>query len=359
MENILRAIAVDDEDISLNRICRLIRENPNLELVACYTDPQEALKNIAKDMADVAFLDIEMPNINGLELADRIANENHHAELIFVTAFDKYALQAFQAHAIGYLLKPVEQEQINEEVSRLLHILNRPKVEKETQKLYLRCFGGFECSLNNVDGEKILFRTAKALELIAYLHDKQGEFVSSDKIMEELWPHMDAKRAADNFHTTTYYVRKTLSENRLPDVMVYKRGGYALKIENVQSDLKEFLSCKQLENSSKCYKGIYLEGKDYHWAVEKRLKLEMDFEYTQLNLAEKYAKDKKYSEALHVLRNLIVQIPFSEEANKKLMILYMETGQRHLAVKAYKTYAAILKKEYGVKPSDEIKNIFK
>lgn len=359
MKNILKVIAIDDEEIALNRICRLIGQNQNLELVRRYTDSEEVLKNMILDKVDIAFLDIEMPKFNGLELAEIMINENPNLEVIFVTAYDKYALQAFQSHAIGYLLKPVEQVEIDYHVDRILSRFNRQNGEKQKDILYLKTFGGFECSLNHRYGEKITFRTTKALELLAYLHDKQGEYASGDKIMEELWPQMDAKRAADNFHTTAYYLRKALTEAGFSDILICKKGEYVLNKENMQSDLKELLSSQNFENAAKYYKGIYLDGKDYSWAIGKRVKYEIYFEKTQLSLEDKYIKEKRNPDAIQVLKILLEHIPSSEEGNKKLILLYIEMDQRQNAMKVYKTYSDILKKDFGVKPTEEIKNILK
>lgn len=368
MERILRAIAVDDEDIALKRISRLIGKNKNLTLVGSYSDSEEALKKVISDKIDVVFLDIEMSGMNGLELAEQLMNNNPNLEVIFVTAFDKYALKAFQVNAIGYLLKPIEEDQINAQIEKLLLRLNWSSTVEISKKLFIRCFGGFECTLDDELNERLDFRTAKALELLAYLNDKQGKIATRDEIIEDLWNDMDAERATNNFYTTTYYLRKAFSEKGISDIMLYKNSGYYLNKEKLQSDLDNFtaalgklyqdkLSIEELEGLSEFYKGAYLQGKDYIWATEKQLKFELDFERIQLNLTDKYIKEKMYLAALISIKKLLKHICLSEEGNKKLILIYIETGEKQKAIATYKDYCMLLKNELGVKPTFEITNI--
>jgi Response regulator containing CheY-like receiver and SARP domains len=363
-----RAIAVDDEDIALERLGKLIGEDENLMLVGSYLDPEEALKRASDDTADVAFVDIEMPYMDGLELAENLMNKNPALEVIFVTAYDKYALQAFQAHAIGYLLKPVEALDIKEQVENLMRRLNRNKADILNNKLYIRCFGCFECSFGENGVESLGFRTAKALELVAFLNHRRGGSASRDEIIEALWPDMDVERAAKNFHATTHYVRKALAEKGLSDILICMRGRYALKNDRLISDLEQFsvisgesniknLSLQHLETASGVYRGSYLGDQDYPWARENQLKYETEFEFLQILIADAYSKEKRFLEAVRSLRKILEYIPLSEEGNKKLIRLYIEAGDKNKAITIYKSYEALLEKELGVEVSEEIKNM--
>ena len=100
---------VDDEKLALSRLKRLLNEN-NIDDIVEFNNPIDALKEITKTKFDVVFLDISMPNISGFELADSIINIEPKTFIVFQTAFEEFALKAFQSGGIGYLVKPIESK---------------------------------------------------------------------------------------------------------------------------------------------------------------------------------------------------------------------------------------------------------
>lgn len=104
----LNCIAVDDEPLALQLLCDYIQKTPYLNLVASYTSSVEALKSIHEDQIHIAFLDIRMPDLSGIDLAkilNRAANRSS-LRVILTTAFDHYAIDGFKVDALDYLLKP-------------------------------------------------------------------------------------------------------------------------------------------------------------------------------------------------------------------------------------------------------------
>ena len=102
---------VDDEKLALSRLQRLLNEN-GIEDIAAFNNPVDALKEITKTKFDAVFLDISMPNISGFELADSIIALEPKTFIVFQTAYEEYALEAFKKGGIGYLVKPIESEAI-------------------------------------------------------------------------------------------------------------------------------------------------------------------------------------------------------------------------------------------------------
>ena len=98
---------VDDESLALSRLKRLLNEN-GIEDITAFDNPIEALKEITKTRFDVVFLDISMPNITGLELADSIIQIEPKTFIVFQTAYEEFALEAFKNGGMGYLVKPIE-----------------------------------------------------------------------------------------------------------------------------------------------------------------------------------------------------------------------------------------------------------
>lgn len=102
---------VDDESLALSRLKRLLNEN-GIEDITAFDNPIEALKEITKTKFDVVFLDISMPNITGLELADSIIQLEPKTFIIFQTAYSEFALEAYKSGGMGYLVKPIESNDI-------------------------------------------------------------------------------------------------------------------------------------------------------------------------------------------------------------------------------------------------------
>lgn len=104
---ILKCCVIDDEPLASQLIASYIKKTPFLQLVGTYSSAQEAIKTILENQIDLVFLDIEMPQLNGLEFAKIIPSTTR---IVFTTAYDKYAIQGFKVDALDYLLKPVSYE---------------------------------------------------------------------------------------------------------------------------------------------------------------------------------------------------------------------------------------------------------
>ena len=112
----IRAFVVDDEKLAVQRLMRLLADTGRVTVAGSATDPHDALDALRGTDVDVVFLDIQMPEINGLELVERL---DRNIPVIFTTAYDKYALEAFAVNSIDYLLKPVETERLAKALDKL------------------------------------------------------------------------------------------------------------------------------------------------------------------------------------------------------------------------------------------------
>ncbi|MBP3426122.1 MAG: response regulator transcription factor [Rikenellaceae bacterium] len=113
----LKCIIVDDEPLALELLEEYVRRTPELELLARCIDGVAALKMMEENPVDLAFLDIQMPQVNGLELAHRVGK---NTKVVFTTAFEQYALEGFKADAIDYLLKPFNYDEFRHAVDKAL-----------------------------------------------------------------------------------------------------------------------------------------------------------------------------------------------------------------------------------------------
>lgn len=122
----IKALIVDDEPIARDRVRRMLREESDIEIVGESGNGKEAVTFINENKPDLVFLDIQMPEMTGFEALQEI-NPNKTPAIIFVTAYDQYAIQAFDVHAIDYLLKPFNRERFKRAIERA-----REQVEKAT-----------------------------------------------------------------------------------------------------------------------------------------------------------------------------------------------------------------------------------
>jgi len=130
MENaLLRAYLVDDEPLAIERLERLLASLGGLDLAGHATDPAIALDFLNRETIDVLFLDIQMPGMNGFELLSRMDVQPF---VIFTTAYDEYALKAFEVNSIDYLVKPIEPEQLARALNKLDRL--RPPVKPDWQQ---------------------------------------------------------------------------------------------------------------------------------------------------------------------------------------------------------------------------------
>ena len=116
---LLRAFLVDDEQLAVERMRRLLAAFPEIEIAGAATDPFAAVATLSdpnSQPVDVLFLDIQMPGMNGFELLARLANQPF---VIFTTAFDQHALRAFETNAIDYLLKPIDTDHLERALNKL------------------------------------------------------------------------------------------------------------------------------------------------------------------------------------------------------------------------------------------------
>jgi two-component system LytT family response regulator len=127
-----RAYLVDDEPLALRRLERLLRERDTLEIAGACSDPLKAAGEIELIRPDVLFLDIQMPEITGFELLARL---DVQPLVVFTTAYDQYALRAFEVNSVDYLLKPVEEAQLHRALAKLQRMAGGESPRPDLQAL--------------------------------------------------------------------------------------------------------------------------------------------------------------------------------------------------------------------------------
>lgn len=250
----MKILVVDDEKIALKRIVRVLsRLYPEADIVSTQ-DPGTAEMLFDQDV-DIAFLDIEMPGMTGIELGKILMSKKKNLNLIYLTAYSEYALEAYHMHASGYLTKPIDEYQLMEEMENLRFLLSRRE-----SVLTVKCFGNFEAFLS---GRPIHFSRSSSKEVLAYLVDRRGSSVTIDEICASFWEDLDEiEKKKSNIRTTIKALRKTLEENDLKDVLISHRNSYAVDPSRIECDYYKYLEGS--EEGKKLFQGEYMS--QYSWA---------------------------------------------------------------------------------------------
>lgn len=254
----MKCLIADDEPLILRDIHRtaiaVLGEDTQFLLAE---DSDEAVAAIEresrdKDPVQIAFLDIEMPRISGLEIAKRIQKISPNTNIIFCTGYDKYALEALELYVSGFIMKPVNKSKMTKAVENLRYPI---------RKLNIKCFGTFEVFFGD---SPVRFKRSQSMEVLAYLIDKRGGFVSEDELRYLLWSEeedTDKKRI---------YIRNIISDIRsvfrsfgVEDVIINNRMSYySIDRRKISCDLYDYLDGRLKLSDEE--KSTYM--KQYDWA---------------------------------------------------------------------------------------------
>jgi DNA-binding LytR/AlgR family response regulator len=186
----IRCLIVDDEEIARQHLARLLSAHAEIEIAGEASNGTEALAVISASSPEVIFLDIEMP---GLSAFDMLAQLSHPPLIVFATAYDKYAVNAFEANAIDYLLKPIEPPRLAKAIEKINAALSRPREEYESllRRALSTLHPGPPAKLAARRGARIILLSPKDIlyaaieDKIVFFHTQTDRF-ATDRTMGEL-----------------------------------------------------------------------------------------------------------------------------------------------------------------------------
>ncbi|MDE6273423.1 MAG: response regulator, partial [Clostridiales bacterium] len=182
----MKIIVVDDELSALNTFLPHVVDDMNIECKMFLNAPRSALEYVRINRVDVAFLDIRMPEIDGVELAGRMLHVDPKLKIVFISAYakDEDEIRArLNGRVAAFCHKPYSAEKLK----TLLASLN---AQSAKPSLYLRTFDAFDLFVNGV---AVDFSSSKAKELLALLTDARGSYVNMDTAIGNLWPDRNAE----------------------------------------------------------------------------------------------------------------------------------------------------------------------
>ncbi|RJE87479.1 response regulator [Paenibacillus sp. 1011MAR3C5] len=364
----MRVILIDDERLALDYMAYQLADLPKLEIIGKHTDPHKGKEHIIQSDVDIVFLDIHLPEISGLELAEQLLEKKPYLSIVFVTAYNDYAVRAFELDALDYIVKPVLKERLLKTINRLKERRESAGDERRQEScIRMKLFRQAEIGSGSHPYELMHWRTAKAQELFLYLLLHRKELVRKSTLIDLLWPEAeDSEKVYAQLYTTVYHVRKGLSGLGRHFELMNATDGYRLDVVDVGFDVEEWESAVSLDQPLKAetidrytaamelYSGDFLQEYDYWWAEAERERLRQLWLRASLRIAEWYESNGQSDQAILRYLEIGLRQPVAEEAHFGLMKLFA-AQRNHAAVhRQYRVLEHTLQAQLNEQPSPYI-----
>ena len=248
----MKVILVDDEPLSLNLYKLECGNMPGFDVVGFFDNSADALAYARENPVDFALLDINMPEMSGIELARRLRLCRPGMVIIFVTAHPEYAADAIHAKADFVVFKPYEREDILDALERA-----RLLSERQKKRIRFRTFGHFDLF---VDGKLVSFKSAKAKELLALCVSRMGGEVTIYEMVDTLWAGTGDQGLG--YRTTIKALADALKEVNAEKILKRKRSVLYLDTDEFDCDLIDFKAGKP--EAVNAFHGEFMQ--QYAWA---------------------------------------------------------------------------------------------
>lgn len=245
----MKILVVDDEVISLQSfLSEIIEYDVDYKF---FKDSLLALEYMKKNPLDAIFVDIGMPNINGLEFADRAIELYPDISIVFITGMNvtmNDLTKTVKKNTLGFLYKPYNANQLLE----YIHM-----IQKKTPELTIKMFDSFDCF---IDDKVVLFSSSKSKELFALLITYNGKSLTMSEAITLLWPSSDIEKAKILYRNAVFRLRRTLSEIGV-NCVTFKRAMLTLDKTHIRCDYWDYL-----KTGEGAYHGEFL--KSYDWSID-------------------------------------------------------------------------------------------
>ena len=343
----MRVILVDEENAILRGIEALLDNHPGIEVVGMYTNPLQVMPELRATDPDCAFMDIQMSGMSGLDLAKRLLEQKPDMDIVFVTEYSHYAVQAFELGALDYVLKPIHPERFLKTLERLEKACAKAAPGMDG-RVIVRVLGRFEITTSQ---GPVRFSRSKARELTAYLLNYAGQKRNKYAICEELWPEYDPKKAIVYLQTVVCALRKSLPDAVRTQLAVsYSEECYSLGMGQIRFDAMEFAAAyasfrrapvlSAAEEAVSVWGGDYLEGEDWAWAAPAAEVYSQKYEHLLNWLAREYLRRESYQDCVDIAMKLLKRQP----SDPSVQLLLLEAAMCAGGTGMLKQYAHALER---------------
>lgn len=228
----MRTIIVDDERIMLRRFTRLAEGIPDINLVGQFEDAQEALDYAKANPIELAFLDVEMPGMNGIELAKALKKIMPDLLIVFVSAYDEYVRDCNQIGGDYYVVKPYEKETLEMLMDKLRLLSTRQK-----KSLYIETFGRFLI----MRGNEPITLTGKAKEILALVVTRRGREISNEEIYSTIWEGREySNEKMSVFYNALRRLKNALKDAGIEEMLISTARGQLVNTNMFDCDYYEW-----------------------------------------------------------------------------------------------------------------------
>jgi two-component SAPR family response regulator len=308
-----------------------------------------------------------MPVMTGIEAAEQILEHLPNIHIVFVTAYEGYAIKAFELNALDYVLKPVRRERLQKTLMRI----QKEKAEMviESSPVPYRkicCFRSLHLESSERGTETFRWRTTKAQELFAYLIHRRGQPVRKDVLLDLFWTDVEWKKGYAHLYTTVYQIRKTLDKLGVELQLTNCEDGYLLEMNDVSLDVEEWekrlrqappITKETLQehlNLVELYQGDYLAEYDYLWAESERQRLRADWYHHASQVGSFLVETNEYAKAMAVYLRMQQITPHHEELFFCMMKLFDAIGDREAVEGQYSRLTQMLREELETSPQENV-----
>jgi two-component SAPR family response regulator len=366
----LKAVIVDDEIPGIEYLDLLLQDIADVEVVGKYSNPKEALYLIPILKPDIVFLDIEMPLMNGITFTTLLNQMNITTQIIFITAHDNYALDAYRVYAFQYLLKPVNPKELLQAILKLERLITPQQLISESDELkneaakpFIRCFGNFE--ILNSNGELIKWSSVKTKELFAFFALHRDQQLDKWTIGEALWPNYSESQLNNNFHTTLFRLRDMFHNEKLSCPIFSgkgKRMGYLFSPDEYDCDLYRFdlllsrhtvitkENIREYEQMVRLLRGELLDDMDSLWCIPLKEKYRTLMIKILDEVSNFYTSEAEYEKAVQVLNQSLNLDYFREKTHSSLMHLLYYSKDKQALARHYSNLKSAFRKGLDTEP---------
>lgn len=367
----MKVILLDDEDNALELLEMILTDIGGIEIIDTYLSPFAFLEGMQKlkwsgHLPDAVFVDIEMPDMFGLEVAEKVHEIDAKVQVIFVTAYSEYAIQAFEVHAQDYILKPASKERIEKTLNHIRMLTGKADVNNGAEsEIQIQCMGEFAI-FRNREMERVKWRTSKARELCAYLLHEHNRIVATDTLLELFFENEDSEKSKVYLYSTVSYVRKIFNQLGFPNALQKLEDGYVINVSGIQCDYLELLeivseetpivvnNIERYERLFDLYKGDFIQNVDHIAFMARREDVRQQTVHTLRRMKDFYKASQNEEKVMHCLFKIVELMPDSEHDTYELMKVYNKHGERGEALKVYQQFVRHLAEEYGLSPSKKM-----
>lgn len=308
----LRVLLIDAELNNILLMEALLQSYKGIEIAGRLNEAAQALTAIQEGGIDAVFLDIEKPVMNGLAMLKKLKTAAPDLDIVIVTGYEQYAIEAFELNVVDYILKPLMRERMDKTIERLFwrhkaRLQERAAAVGQQFSSSFYCFGHFRWVINGHAEDMVKWKRLKDRELMAYLVHHRNQFVPKETILEHLWPDANPQQSTAYLYTCVYNIRKMLRSMGCSETLESRNNAYRLRLERswCDADLLDAMlgqdtrapNFEDCQRAAALYIGSYMQSDGFAWAMEQEKKYQEGYlQLTQRMAALVEEQDRNHSD---------------------------------------------------------------